>query len=120
VLPGLLVLDAGIGFAASAIFITGMADVADEETGMVSGLITTAHEIGIALVLPVLSTVAASSIGVGTLAESAALDPVAVTGGFGDAFLVAAGIALAAAGLALAVLRRGDVAPGQGQGAFAH
>jgi EmrB/QacA subfamily drug resistance transporter len=120
VLPGLLVLDAGIGFAASAIFITGMADVADEEAGMVSGLITTAHEIGIALVLPVLSTVAVTSIGVGTLAESAALDPAAVTGGFADAFLVAAGIALAAAGLALAVLRRGDVAPGHGQGAFAH
>jgi EmrB/QacA subfamily drug resistance transporter len=106
VLPGLLVLDAGIGLAASGIFISGMAGVPEREAGMVSGLMTTAHEVGIALVLPLLVTVAA-------------LDPANLSAGIGDAFLAAAGISLAAAVLALAMLRSSDVAPGS-QPAFGH
>jgi EmrB/QacA subfamily drug resistance transporter len=105
VLPGLLVLDAGIGLAASAIFITAMAGVAEEEAGMVSGLTTTAHELGIALVLPVLSTIAASRE--------------LLTLGLGDAFRAAALLAFAAAVLALVLLRRSDVAAGA-QPAFGH
>jgi EmrB/QacA subfamily drug resistance transporter len=98
VLPGLLVLDVGIGLSASGIFITAMAGVDEEEAGLVSGLTTTAHELGIALVLPVLSTIAASRE--------------LLTLGFGDAFRAAAVLAFAAALLALALLRRSDVAPG--------
>jgi EmrB/QacA subfamily drug resistance transporter len=105
VLPGLLVLDAGIGLAASAIFITVMAGVGEEEAGMVSGLTTTAHELGIALVLPVLSTIAASRE--------------LLTLGLGDAFRAAALLAFAAALLALVLLRRSDVAAGA-QPAFGH
>jgi EmrB/QacA subfamily drug resistance transporter len=98
VLPGLLVLDVGIGLSAAAIFITAMAGVPENEAGAVSGLTTTAHELGIALVLPVLSTIAASRD----------LLPL----GFGDAFRAAALLAFAAALLALLMLRRSDVAPG--------
>jgi EmrB/QacA subfamily drug resistance transporter len=112
VLPGLLVLDVGIGLSASGIFITAMSGVGEDEAGLVSGLTATAHEIGIALILPVLSTVAASRIGTGTLAATAGADPSLVTAGFGDAFRAAAVIALAAAALALVALRRSDVAPG--------
>lgn len=119
VLPGLLVLDAGIGLAASAIFITALARVSDEEAGLVSGLTTTAHELGGALILPLLSTVAVSSVGVTALDAAADLDPALVTDAFGDAFRVAAGIALASALLALVALRRSDVAPGSAP-AFAH
>jgi EmrB/QacA subfamily drug resistance transporter len=104
VLPGLLVLDAGIGLAASAIFITALAGVAEEEAGMVSGLTTTAHELGIALVLPVLSTIAAGRE--------------LLTLGIGDAFRAAALLAFGAALLALVLLRRSDVAAGA-QPAFA-
>jgi predicted MFS family arabinose efflux permease len=104
VLPGLLVLDAGIGLAASAIFITALAGVAEEEAGMVSGLTTTAHELGIALVLPVLSTIAAGRE--------------LLTLGIGDAFRAAALLAFGAAVLALVLLRRSDVAAGA-QPAFA-
>jgi EmrB/QacA subfamily drug resistance transporter len=118
VLPGLLVLDVGIGLAASGIFITAMSGVGEREAGMVSGLTATAHEIGIALVLPVLSTIAAGGIG-GERIETAGLDPGAVTAGFGDAFSAAAGIALGAALLALVALRRSDIAPGA-QPAFGH
>jgi hypothetical protein len=119
VFPGLLVLDAGLGFAASGIFITGMAGVEDRDAGMVSGLLTTSHELGIALVLPILSTVAIGGLGDTGLGGAAALDPASVTAGFGDAFTVAAGIAAGAALLALVAVRRSDVAPGTAP-AFAH
>jgi EmrB/QacA subfamily drug resistance transporter len=112
VLPGLLVLDVGIGLSASAIFITAMSGVGEDEAGLVSGLTTTAHEIGIALVLPVLSTVAASRIGTGTLAAASAADPALITAGFGEAFRAAAVIAFGAALLAVVALRRSDIAPG--------
>jgi EmrB/QacA subfamily drug resistance transporter len=111
VLPGLLVLDVGIGLAAAGIFITALSGVEDERAGLVSGLTTTAHEIGIALVLPVLSTIAVSRIG-GEAPLASGLDPQLATAGFGDAFAGAAAISLAAALLALAALRRSDVAPG--------
>jgi EmrB/QacA subfamily drug resistance transporter len=119
VLPGLLMLDAGIGLSASGIFITAMAGVGERESGLVSGLVTTSHELGIALVLPVLSTIAVSGIGGGALGSAAALDPVAVTDGIGDALIAAVGIQLGAALLAVVALRRRDVAPGA-QAAFAH
>jgi EmrB/QacA subfamily drug resistance transporter len=111
VLPGLLILDIGIGLAAAGIFITALSGVEDERAGLVSGLTTTAHELGIALVLPVLSTIAVSRIG-GDTPLAAGLDPELATAGFGDAFVGAAVISLAAALLALAALRRSDVAPG--------
>jgi EmrB/QacA subfamily drug resistance transporter len=117
VLPGLLVLDLGIGLAASGIFITAMSGVGDDEAGMVSGLTTTAHELGIALVLPVLSTVAASRYGAEVAAAPA--DPGLVALGFGDAFRAAAAIAFAAALLALVALRRSDLTAGAAP-AFGH
>jgi EmrB/QacA subfamily drug resistance transporter len=119
VLPGMLVLDVGIGLSVSGIFIIAMSGVGHDEAGMISGLTTTSHEIGIALILPVLSTIAVSGIGAGTLEAAAGLDPVLATEGFGDAFRAAAVIALGAALLALVALRRSDVAPGA-EPAFAH
>ena len=101
VLPGLLLLDAGIGLAAAGIFITGMAGVGHAEAGLVSGLLTTAHELGIALVLPVLSTIA-------------------VTGSLGDAFRAAtAHRGRGGAARAAWRVRRSDVAPGS-RAAFVH
>jgi EmrB/QacA subfamily drug resistance transporter len=119
VLPGLLVLDVGVGLTASAIFITAMAGVSDDEAGLVSGLTTTSHEIGIALVLPVLSTIAVGTIGSGTLEQAQGVDPALITAGFSDAFSVAAAISLGAALLAVVALRRDDVAPGT-EPAFGH
>ena len=77
-----------------------MAGVGHAEAGLVSGLMTTAHELGIAPVLPVLSTIALS-------------------GSLGDAFRAATAIAAAAALLALVAVRRTDVAPGS-SAAFVH
>jgi EmrB/QacA subfamily drug resistance transporter len=115
VLPGMLVLDAGIGLAASGIFITAMAGVGHHDAGLVSGLTTTAHEIGIALVLAVLSSIAFG----GSLASTAGLDPAALASGFGDAFRGAAAVALGASLLAAFALRGSEVTPGT-HAAFAH
>ncbi len=114
VLPGFLTLGAGFGLAAVGITITAMSGAGRHDAGLRSGLTATAHELGIALVLSVLSTVAASRIGAGS---SAGLDA-ELTAGFADAFRAAAGIALGGALIALAALRRGDVPAGT-QPAFA-
>jgi len=112
VLPGLLVLGLGAGLSVSGVMITAMSGAGHENAGLISGLTTTAHEIGIALVLAVLSTIAASGIGGGALETAAGPDPELLTAGFADAFRAAAAIGLGAALLALVALRRDDVAPG--------
>lgn len=119
VLPGLLALDAGIGLAAPAIFIAALAGVRGHEAGMVSGRVSTAHEVGAALVLPVLSTVAVSAAGLAGV-EAAAAAPGAVAAGIGDAFRVAAGIAAGAALVALVALRHVPAAPGAHHAMHAH
>jgi EmrB/QacA subfamily drug resistance transporter len=73
-LPGLLVLGVGVGLAFPAVSIAGMSEVRHETAGVASGVINTAHEIGAALGVAVLSTIAASG------------GPVS---GFGDGFLAA-------------------------------
>jgi EmrB/QacA subfamily drug resistance transporter len=119
VLPGFLVLGVGGGLAASGVMITAMSGAGHEDAGLISGLTTTAHELGIALVLSVLSTIAASQIGGAALESAATADPESLTAGFADAFRVAAAIALAGAVLAVMALKRDDVAPGTTP-AFAH
>lgn len=119
VLPGFLVPGAGAGLAVSGVMITAMSGAAHENAGLVSALTSTGHEIGIALVLSVLSTVAAGQIGGGSLATAGGADPALLTAGLADAFRAASAIALGATLLALAALRRGDVAPGT-RPAFAH
>ena len=119
ILPGFLVLGVGGGLSASGVMITAMSGASHENAGLVSGLTTTGHELGIALVLSVLSTIAASQIGGGGLETAAGADPTLLTAGFADAFRVASAIALGATLLALVALRREDVAPGA-KPAFAH
>ena len=100
VLPGLLLLAGGLGLCFAGITVTAMAGVGDHDAGLMSGLTTTAHELGASLLLAVLATVSAA-------------------GGPGDGFAVAAGLAAAGAALALAALRREDVQT-EGRPAFAH
>jgi predicted MFS family arabinose efflux permease len=61
VLPGLLVLSVGGGLAAAGVMITAMSGAGQQDAGLLSGLTTTVHELSVALVLPVLSTIAAGS-----------------------------------------------------------
>jgi hypothetical protein len=97
VLPGLLVGGLGLGVALVSVSIAVLTGARDEETGMLSGLNTTGHEIGGSIGVAVLVTIATGSIG----ATSA---PAALATGLGDAFLAAAALALAASLIAVAIL----------------
>jgi EmrB/QacA subfamily drug resistance transporter len=90
VLPGMLVTGIGLGVVLVGVATAVLTGARDEETGMLSGLNTTGHEIGGSLGVAVLLSVA-------TAGSSPA-------GGIGDAFLLAALIALGAAVVAAAVL----------------
>ena len=83
-LPGFLLLGAGVGLVFVAVTVSAMADVGHEEAGLASGIMTTAHELGAALGVAVLAAVATSNG-----------NPVS---GYGNAFFVAAAIAVATCG----------------------
>ena len=106
-LPGFLLLGTGGGLAAAGVMITAMSGAGSEDAGLVSGLTNTAHELSIALTLPVLSTIAAGQSGLGKTATVAGAS--LLTEGITSAFLAASGIAAAGVAVALSLLRRADV-----------
>jgi EmrB/QacA subfamily drug resistance transporter len=57
VLPGLLLIGAGVGPMFVAISVAAMSDVPGEQSGVASGLMMTGHEVGAALGVAALSTV---------------------------------------------------------------
>ena len=91
VLPGMLVTGAGLGVVLVSVSVSMMTSAREEETGMLSGLNTTGHEIG-------------GSIGIATLATIATGTTGPLAGGIGNAFLVAAAIAGTASLVTLIVL----------------
>jgi EmrB/QacA subfamily drug resistance transporter len=97
VLPGMLVAGLGLGVAVVAVAIAVLAGACDEETGMISGLSSTGHEIGGTLGIAIFSTIAAGS---GSITGHHAAS------GIAHAFVVAALIASVASGIALVVLPR--------------
>ena len=90
VLPGMLVAGIGLGMILVGVAVSVLTGAADQETGMLSGLNTTGHEIGGSLGIAILATIAAGSAAPAT--------------GIGDAFLVAAIISGAASAAALVIL----------------
>jgi EmrB/QacA subfamily drug resistance transporter len=86
-LPGFVVVGLGAGLAFPAVSVTAMANVRHDGAGLASGLMTTAHELGAALGVAVLSAIATSAPDTAT--------------GYGDGFTVAA---IAAGALALVSL----------------
>jgi predicted MFS family arabinose efflux permease len=97
---GLLVFGPGLGAGYVAGSIASLAGVAETEAGLASGLSNTSFQIGGAVGVAILSTVAVS--------EADGADPlVALTNGFQSAFAVA--IAFAALGLLVAILLLGKV-----------
>jgi MFS family permease len=113
-LPGLMVMAFGMGLTFVPITLIATTNVAPEDAGLASGLLNTAQQLGGAIGLAVLSTLAAnttantlSSLGhVPTPADGVS----ALVSGFHVAFLVAAGLMLAAAVILGATVRRSDVA----------
>ena len=101
-LPALVIMGLGVGLAIPAIIVLSMAGAEPRDTGMVSGLTSTAQQAGAALGLAVLASVAAAHTQ--ARAEEGAL--AALRDGYSLAFLVAAGFVAGALVLAVAALRR--------------
>ena len=106
-LPGFLVIGVGIGFSFVPISIAALAGVRPAEAGLASGLINTSQQIGGALGIAALSTIATSRSG--DALASGAVPSQALVDGFSSAFL--AGTVVAAVGLlaALTLIRRGEL-----------
>ena len=97
VLPGMLVAGLGLGVAVVSVSIAILTGAREEETGMISGLNSTGHEIGGTVGIAIFSTIAA---GGGILAGPQAAS------GIANAFIAAGLLASVASLVALAVLPR--------------
>ena len=107
-LPGFLLIGVGIGFSFVPISIAALAGVKPAEAGLASGLINTSQQIGGALGIAALSTIATSrtddSIGNGAAVSQALVD------GFSSAFLVGAVVAALGVVASLVLIRRDELA----------
>jgi EmrB/QacA subfamily drug resistance transporter len=108
-LPGFLLVGLGLGFSFVPISIAALAGVQPAEAGLASGLINTSQQIGGALGIAALSTIANTrtddAVAAGTALNTALVD------GFHGAFIagvIAAGIGIAAA---IALIRRDELEP---------
>jgi EmrB/QacA subfamily drug resistance transporter len=108
-LVGLIPLALGMGLTFVPITLLATANVHGDDAGLASGLYNTAQQVGGALGLAVLSTLAASRTS-SLLSTGGSAQQAALLGGFHLAFGVAAGLLALAAVLLVAMLRRRHVA----------
>lgn len=103
-----LVVAAGLGFSFVPLTITAVAGVTHNEAGLASGLINTAQQVGGALGLAILSSIANSRISnvLGDGPPNPAAVPKAMTEGFQLAFAVGAGFAVIGIVIALLAVPR--------------
>jgi EmrB/QacA subfamily drug resistance transporter len=108
VLPVMVLLGAGAGLAFPALMTLAMSGATRSDSGLASGLVNTTLQVGGAIGLAVLATLATTRTdGLLASGESTAS---ALTGGYRLAFVIGAGLVVAALGVALAVLRPETVA----------
>jgi predicted MFS family arabinose efflux permease len=110
----LLVFGPGVGLAFTTASIAALAGVPERESGLASGLSNTSFQVGAALGVAIVSTVAVSRTDDYLAANGGANPLIALTEGFQSAFLACA--VLAGVGATLAVLLLGrprQVAPEQ-------
>jgi MFS family permease len=107
-LPGFLIIGVGIGFSFVPISIAALAGVTPSEAGLASGLINTSQQIGGALGIAALSTIATSHTNDSVRGGSAL--PVALVDGFQSAFTVGAIVAGLGVIAALTLIRRDELA----------
>jgi EmrB/QacA subfamily drug resistance transporter len=106
-LPGFLLIGVGLGYSFVPVSIAALAGVEGQEAGLASGLINTSQQIGGALGLAILATVANTRTE--GLLESGTPAPEALTSGFQIAFWVGAAFALISLVTTLIVLRSDDL-----------
>jgi EmrB/QacA subfamily drug resistance transporter len=106
-LPGFLVIGVGIGFSFVPISIAALAGVKASEAGLASGLINTSQQIGGALGIAALSTIATSRTEDSLV--SGVILPEALVDGFSATFLVGAMFAAVGIVAALTLIRRDEL-----------
>ncbi|RCH70148.1 MFS transporter [Streptomyces sp. SDr-06] len=104
-----MLLAAGFGLALPALTTLGMSGAGEEDSGLASGVFNTTQQIGMALGVAVLSTLAASRTN--TLLAHGRSRSEALTGGYHLAFAVGAGLLAAAFAVAAVLLRAPDRRP---------
>jgi EmrB/QacA subfamily drug resistance transporter len=107
--PGVLVIGAAIPFAFVPITIAALAGTKPQEAGLASGLINTSQQIGGAVGIAILSTIAVSTTD-DAVAQGTAM-PLALTDGFVNAFWAGAVIAFAGVLVSIFLVRGRDLRP---------
>ena len=107
-LPGYLIFAVGMAFTFIPVSIAALAGVRSDEAGLASGLFNTNQQIGGAVGVAVVSTVATSKLT--SLLAAGKARPEAMTAGFTAAFWVLAGLAFAGAVVAAVFVRDSEVA----------
>jgi EmrB/QacA subfamily drug resistance transporter len=103
VLPSMILLGLGIGVSFPALATLAMSGATQHDAGLASGLVNTTTQVGAALGLAVLATLSTTrSEGLAAKGDSTAA---ALTHGYQLAFLIAAGLVIAAIAVAVTVLR---------------
>jgi MFS family permease len=103
VFPTMIVMATGIGVSFPSLMTLAMSGATRQDAGLASGLINTSTQVGGALGLAVLATVSATRTSHLTAAGKSTAS--ALTGGYQLAFLIAAGLCLAAVVVVLAVIQ---------------
>jgi EmrB/QacA subfamily drug resistance transporter len=111
VLPGVSVLAFGVGMSFVSISIAATSGVSQSESGLASGLLNTAQQIGGALGLAILSGIATSKTtslvkAAGLQARNPLVAAQATVAGFHEALLVGTTFAIAASAISLLVIKQ--------------
>jgi EmrB/QacA subfamily drug resistance transporter len=109
VLPAMVLLGTGAGLSFPSVMSLAMSGVPREEAGLASGLVNTTLQVGGAIGLAVLATMSTNRTD--KLLSEGASQAAALTDGFKLAFLIGAGIAVAAVAVWATVLQAGAAAP---------
>jgi EmrB/QacA subfamily drug resistance transporter len=116
-LPGFLLIGVGLGFSFVPVSIAALAGATGRDAGLASGLINTSQQIGGALGLAILSTIATTHAE--NLIKSGEPAPQAFTSGYSLAFWAGAGFAAISIIAAIFALKREDLAMPGGEPAGA-
>ena len=111
-LPAMVLLGIGGGLSFPSLMTMAMSGATAENSGLASGLVNTTQQVGGALGLSVLASLATSRTD-GLLADGEVL-ATALTSGYQLAFAIAAGLLVAAIGFAAVMLRSGGEQPVSG------
>ena len=109
VLPTMVIMSVGIGISFPPLIALAMASAPPQDAGLASGVVNTSAQIGGAIGLAVLATVSASRTG--HLLADGHSAAAALTSGYHLAFVIAAGLVLAALAVVLLVLESPQPAP---------